>query len=148
MVLNECYSVPTHIVNEIKNLDPDLRLAWDKVKREVRVERKVTRGKPLDASLLLNPVEQQMAKDGYCLWLSFTPSPEKWDMLLYTIKCLDMWKRGGAEAIDMQLNADEEREKEQGRRSWRSDVHHMSAEMFRHLNTPRTGWKPYEVKAD
>ena len=59
-----------------------------------------------------------------------------------------MWKRDGYQAIDLQLNADEQREKEEGRRSWRADVHHMSAEMFRYLNTPRTGWKPYEVKAD
>lgn len=148
MKLNECYSVPDHVVRRMKELDPDLRLKWDQKKGEVRVERKVTRGKPLNPDLLSNPADYQMAIDGYCLWLSFLPGDMKWDMLLYTIQCLDMWKRGGYKAIDAQLNADEQREKEEGRASWRSDVHHMSAEMFRHLNTPRTGWKPYEVKAD
>ena len=148
MILNECYSVPQSIINHMTNLDPLLRLHWDQERSQVRVERKVTRGQPLNPELVSRKADYEMARDGYAPWLAFTPSEDNYAKLLHTIKVMDLWKRGGAEAVADQLERDEAREAEEKKVSRKSDFHEIGAEMYRDLNTPRTGWNPYEVKAD
>lgn len=148
MTLNECYSVPGHLARQIRHMDPMLRLKWDKERQLVRAERKVTRSKPLDPTLVHHIADYEMARDGYCPWLSFLPHDDNYYKLIYTMSVVDAWKLGGWRAIAETIEADEAREKEEKRRSWKSDVHLMAVEMFRNLNTPRTGWRPYEVKAE
>jgi hypothetical protein len=148
MRLGECYSVPDHVVAQVRAFDPALRIKWGRAEKTVRVERKISRMKAIDPGVPVKFDDFEMAKDGYCLVYRFLPLDENWDKLLYTLRVMDIWKQGGSSAIADLVEADEEREKAEKRRSWKSDVHQMAAEMFRHLNTPRTGWNPYEVKAE
>jgi hypothetical protein len=148
VILNECYSVPRHIIEQIHGLYSDLRLTWDEVTQKVRAERRMTHARYLDPRVFKKPATFRMARDGFGFWLDFPPLEENYHKLLYTIGFMDTWKRGGAKEIARQLEADEEREKNEKRRSWKSDIHMMAVESFREMNTPRTGWNPREVKAE
>lgn len=145
MLLSAICSVPASVVKTMNRLDPDLRLKWDNQREVIRVERKARPGREIDPEHCSRRADYEMARDGYVFWLAFPPSDENYKKLLFTIEFMDLWKRGAFNVAD-EIERQERMEEETRKRAFKSDMYQMGAEMYRHLNTPRTGWNPYGVE--
>ena len=135
MILNECYSIPDYIVQEIKDYDAQLRIRWGHAEGLVRVERHAqrvpapSRGTPYD--------DMTMLRDGYMLVLKFPPLEHNWPLIVFTLAQTDLQRLGGALKVDDDLNAREQYEK--ARRVWnrRDDFRVMGNDLYRVMNTIR-----------
>lgn len=154
MRLNECYSVPDHVVAGLRQYDPLLRLKWGRAEGTVRLERKVTRPLSGEVFTLASEVPLEAYDDfescdeGYSLITKFPPYESNWPKILYTLALTDLQRIGGARAVSDMLEADEQYKKE--RRTWnrRDDFREMAVDLYKHMNRIKTvpegaGYKPY-----
>lgn len=143
MTLNECYSVPDHIIKDLHDYDPLIRLRWGRAEGLVRVERRLRRT-PAYVPPVSNYDDHCMFRDGYALVLKFPPLESNWPLVLPTLAQTDLQRLGGSHLAD-DLEAREAYEK--ARRAWnrKDDFRVLARDLYRRLNTVRTspeggGW--------
>jgi hypothetical protein len=148
MILGEGYSIPDHIVEAIQAYDPELRIRWGEEKKLVRLERKVTRGAPMDPRWFKHWDDFNGCRDGYILVMEFAPTVENYNKVVYTLKMNDLWAFGSpnqyADELDQQY-IDRETRRRQATKELMDD---MFRDLWRHLNTVYTvpegaGYKRY-----
>src|SRR3990170_1911820 len=137
MRVNECYSVPDHVVAAVRRYDPALRLRWGRASHRMRLERQVARGMDPEG-FRHDPDGFDMARQGYVLVTTFPPCEEAWARLQAYLWYGDVWRRGGAKAVDVELRAAEARDEARLAAAGSDENEGLAREMYRYLRAPRT----------
>jgi len=138
MHLNESYSIPNSIVKDMASYDPDLRLRYCRKSGMVRLERKVTRGAPLDPAWFKQFDDYESARDGFLKIFDFLPTQENFDKILFTLYHMDMWRTGGPLALINRLESIEAEKKENERIRRHDMFTELFKDLWRHINTVYT----------
>lgn len=138
MRLNETYSVPDHIVQDMTRYDPYLRLRWGRAQGRVRLERKIDREKPMDPrNFRFDPDGYDMARQGYTLVGTFEPQEFAYQMLVRELWKKDLQRRGWRVVAD-ETEAEENRAREKEELDRKDEFMAIGREAWRHMNTVKT----------
>ena len=142
MRLNETYTFPDAVAQQIRRYDPLLRVRWARQEQCVRIERKVRRGRDVNpATCRALHDDYEAARDGYaCV---YKLHPHQAHQVLPALVAGDLQRHGGAGRVADRLDADDVARDVRLRRAAGDLTEAWARDLFRHINTPKTGWQPY-----
>lgn len=142
MRLGEMYSFPNDVAAQIRRYDPLLRVRWARQEHCVRIERKVRRGRDVDpATCRALHDDYEAARDGYACVYKLHPNQAR--QVLPALIAGDIWRHRGARAVADRLDKDDQARETRLRRAAGNLTEAWARDLFRHINTPKTGQRPY-----
>ena len=142
MRLGEMYTFPDDVAAQIRRYDPLLRVRWARQERCVRIERKVRRGRDVDpATCRALHDDYEAARDGYACVYKLHPHQAR--QVLPALVAGDLWRQGGARRVADSLDEDDRACDARLRRAVGNFTEDWARDLFRHINTPKTGQRPY-----
>jgi len=115
-------------VRRLKEYDPMLRVRWSDYARSWQLERKMRHGKSSYGNSP-NPDVNRRYQDGYVHVFSI---PYEWldGRVFKALDLADLWKMGGAKALNRRMDQEIEAKEERDARNQKDDLRYVANDMF------------------
>jgi len=130
------YSPPNHFIERLHVFDPLLRIRWSDVQSCWLIERKLTRGQWISPDIYTSMQYEDFvcARDGYVPVL-FCEKTQLDERVFFTLWMGDIWRRGGAQTVADQMEANETQQQIASRAGWLDDVYNQAKEHYFTMNS-------------
>lgn len=129
---------PAAFVKKLRAYDPDLRLRWSPTRECWLIERQIRRSRCWYGGESRDPDVKQRYLDGY-IHVGDVPPRSLNERVLLTLWENDMWKHGGAKAINAALDEYRETTERREAKTQRDDLTQIAADMWDFMAWRRKG---------